>query len=303
MNKRWNNSAAVVVYAGNGSNGLLPCKIFVPALLYPPPPPTPLKPQMKVDFVWMWIPHMGNARNLRYSRAPLRGARRGRAGISFSTWACASRRQAPRRRLPSPCRRKKALSTPCQLNCWPLLPTFLGGLGTQPNKGRTSPWQMPAGQGGAANISWSASAWRRWCCCVQGFQNSTSLLPSCGKSLFWMCMALVTSINIAGCACKCGVGALVHHRKFDRSHSDAAVLCAAALVFPSLGQDLRNNQTNAGYPEGFGMVERSSLSFCCRELICDSEVRASRACPSKPPDKNQSITCKSLRFDLRLSAE
>ena len=103
----------------------------------------------------------------------------------------------PRRRLPSPCRRKKALSTRCQLICWPLLPTFLGGLGTQPNKGRTSPWQMPAGQAGAANISWSASAGRRWCCCVhvQGFQNSTSLLPSCGKSLFWMCMAHVTSIK------------------------------------------------------------------------------------------------------------
>ena len=80
-------------------------------------------------------------------------------------------------------------------------------------------------------------------------------------------MALVTSINMAGCACKFGVGSLVHHRKFDRSHSDAAVLCAAALVFPSLGQDLRNSQTNAGYPEGFGMVERSSLSFCCRELL------------------------------------
>ena len=77
-------------------------------------------------------------------------------------------------------------------------------------------------------------------------------------------VALVTSINMAGCACKCGFGSLrlVHRRKFDRSHSDAAVLCAAALVFPSLGQDLRNNQTNAGYPEGFGMVERSSLSFC-----------------------------------------
>ena len=108
-----------------------------------------------------------------------------------------------------------------------------------------------------------------------------------------MCMALVTSINMAGCACKCGVGSLVHRRKFDRSRSDAAVLCSAELVFPSLRQDLRNNQTNAGYPEGFGMVERSSLSFCCRELICDSEVRPSRACPSKPPDKNQSITCKS----------
>ena len=49
-----------------------------------------------------------------------------------------------------------------------------------------------------------------------------------------MCMALVTSINMAGCACKCGVGSLVHRRKFDRSHSDVAVLCAAALVFPSL---------------------------------------------------------------------
>ena len=66
----------------------------------------------------------------------------------------------PCRRLPSPCRGKKALSTRCQLIFWPLLPTFLGGLGTQPNKGRTSPWQMPAGQAGAANISWSASGGR-----------------------------------------------------------------------------------------------------------------------------------------------
>ena len=107
-------------------------------------------------------------------------------------------------------------------------------------------------------------------------------------------MALVTSINMAGCACKCGVGSLVHRRKFDRSHSDAAVLCAAALVFPSLGQDLRNNQTNAGYPEGFGMVERSSLSFCCREFICDSEVRASRACPSKPPDNQLHVNPRDL---------
>ena len=60
---------------------------------------------------------------------------------------------------------------------------------------------------------------------------------------------LVTSINMAGGACKCGVGSLVHRRKFDRSRSDAAVLCA---VFPSVRQDLRNNQTKAGYPEGFG---------------------------------------------------
>ena len=33
----------------------------------------------------------------------------------------------------------------------------------------------------------------------------------------------------------------------------------------------------------------SSLSFCCRELICDSEVRASRACPSKPPTRTNQL--------------
>ena len=53
---------------------------------------------------------------------------------------------------------------------------------------------------------------------------------------------------MAGGACKCGVDSVVR-RKFDRSHSDAAVLCTGV---PSVGQDLRNNQTKAGYPKGFG---------------------------------------------------
>ena len=48
-----------------------------------PRPPTPLKPQMKVDFVWMWVPHMGNARNLRYSRAPLRAPGAAATGFHF----------------------------------------------------------------------------------------------------------------------------------------------------------------------------------------------------------------------------
>ena len=43
-------------------------------------------------------------------------------------------------------------------------------------------------------------------------------------------VALVTLINMAGDACKCGVGSLVHRRKFDRSHSDGAVLCAGTGV-------------------------------------------------------------------------
>ena len=38
------------------------------------------------------------------------------------------------RRFSSPCRRKKALSTRCQLICWPLLPTFLGGLAWDPTE-------------------------------------------------------------------------------------------------------------------------------------------------------------------------
>ena len=196
------------------------------------PARTPLIPQMKVDFVWMWIPHMGNARNLRYSRAPLRGARRGHAGISFSTWACANRRQAPS---------SFAFTMPEEEGTFDSVSAHLlataanifrwAGDPTAPNKGRTSPWQMPAGQPGAANISWSASAGRRWCCCIQGFQNSTSLLPSCGKSLFWMCTKRRTChLDKHGRRCmyynKCGVDSLVHRRKFDRSHSDAAVLCA-----------------------------------------------------------------------------
>ena len=38
---------------------------------------------------------------------------------------------------------------------------FWVGWGPNQNRGRTSPWQMPAGQAGAANIYWSASAGRR----------------------------------------------------------------------------------------------------------------------------------------------
>ena len=253
----------------------------------PPPPPTPLKPQMKVDFVRMWIPHMGNARNLRYSRPPPpRGARRGRAGISFSTWACAcaSQTQAPSSFAHAGGRRRFRLGVSssvghCCQHFWVGWgPNQIkGGLRRGKRQRDKQALQMFLGRlqlDDADVVVYKGSKTPRPCC------------RSCGKSLFWMCMALVTSINMAGCACKCGVGSLVHlhHRKFDRSHSDAAVLCAAALVFPSLGQDLRNNQTNAGYPEGFGMVERSQpfvlLSWTYLRLWT---VRASRVCPSKPP--------------------
>ena len=79
---------------------------------------------------------MGNARKLRHSRVPLRGAGAAAPGFHFQL-EHARVEGKPRRRLPSPCQRKKALSTRGQLICWPLLPTFLGGLVSQPNKGRT----------------------------------------------------------------------------------------------------------------------------------------------------------------------
>ena len=95
-------------------------------------------------------------------------------------------------------------------------------------------------------------------------------------------VTLVTSINMAGVACKCGVGSLVHHRDFDRSHSDAAVLCAGVL---SVRQDLRNNQTKAGYPEGFGRAFQPFVlllwTYLRRGSTCNSPLskQASRQEP------------------------
>ena len=122
------------------------------------PPPNTINTANEGRFRLNVDPHMGSARNLRKFGAHARPfSAPGAAALGFHFQLEHARVEGkPRRRLPSPCRRKKALSTRSQLICWPLLPTFLGGLGTQPNEGRTSPWQMSAGQAGAANISWSA---------------------------------------------------------------------------------------------------------------------------------------------------
>ena len=75
--------------------------------------------------------------------------------------------------------------------------------------------------------------------------------------------------------------------------------CSVRWCFLQFGKTYAATKRKLGIPKN--LVDLSVLSFCCRELICDSQVRASRACPGRPPDNNQSITCKSLRFDLRLS--
>ena len=66
-------------------------------------------------------------------------------------------------------------------------------------------------------------------------------------------VALVTSINMAGGACQCGVGSLVHRREFDRSHSDAAVMCAGvSFSCKKLGKTYATTKRKLGCPEGFG---------------------------------------------------
>ena len=69
--------------------------------------------------------------------------------------------------------------------------------------------------------------------------------------------------------------------------------------FLQLGKTYATTKRKLGIPKD--LVEHPSLSFCCRELICDSEVRASRAFPSKPPDKNHSITYKILEIRSQAS--
>ena len=47
--------------------------------------------------------------------------------------------------------------------------------------------------------------------------------------------------------------------------------------FLQLGKTYATTKRRLGIPKY--LVEHASLSFCCRELICNSEVRASRSCP------------------------
>ena len=71
---------------------------------------------------------MGSARNLRKLGAHARPF-----ALAFHFQLEHARVEGkPRRRLPSPCRRKKALSTRSQLICWPLLQHFWVGWG--PNR-------------------------------------------------------------------------------------------------------------------------------------------------------------------------
>ena len=171
---------------------------------------------------------MGNARNLQYSRAPLRGARRGRTGISFFNLSV---------------RESKASHVVVCLH-------HAGGrrhfrLGVSSSVGHSYQhfwvgWGPNRIKGGLrrGKCQWDKQALQIFLGRLQlddadvvVYKGSKTPRPCC-RAVERACfgcarsVALVTSKNMAGGACNCGVGSLVHRRKFDRSHSDAAVLCA-----------------------------------------------------------------------------
>ena len=253
----------------------------------PPPPPTPLIPQMKVDFVWMWIPPMGNARNLRSTVTHARPSTAPGAaapGFHFQLEALSMReskesevvclRHAGRRsyfRLSV----SSSVGQCCQHFWVGWGPNWIkGGLGRGKCQQDKQAVQIFLGRlqlDDADVVVYKGSKTPRLCC-----RAVERACFGCARSV-----ALVTSIIMAGGACKCGLGSLVHRRKFDRSHSDAAVLCAGVSF--SWARPTQQPKRKLGIPKD--LVERSSLSFCCRELICDSEVRASRLVPASLPTR------------------
>ena len=174
---------------------------------------------------------MGNARNLRYSRAPLRGARRGRAGISFFNLSMRESKARPvvvclhhvhhaggRRQFRLGV--SSSVGHCCQHFGEGWGPNRIkGGLRRGKCQRDKQALQIFLGRlqlDDADVVVYKGSKTPRPCC-----RAVERACFGCARSV-----ALVTSINMAGGACKCGVGSLVHRRKFDRSHSDGAVLCA-----------------------------------------------------------------------------
>ena len=94
----------------------------------PPPPPTPLIPQMKVDFVECEFP-IGNARPSAVPGAVSRQM------ISFQLALSMREVKSSPSSFAVTTLEEEGTLTRCQLICWPLLATFLGGLG--PNRRRS----------------------------------------------------------------------------------------------------------------------------------------------------------------------
>ena len=115
------------------------------------------------------------------------------------------------------------------------------------DKGQTSPWQMPVRQVGCKYFLGGFS-WTTMMLLCTRVRNSTSLLPSCGKILFWLCTKCRTChLDKKWQEVRVSVG-LVQLCIVVSPIGVTATRLFCALVFPSVGQDLRNNKTKAGYP-------------------------------------------------------
>ena len=103
-----------------------------------------------------------------------------------------------------------------------------------------------------------------------------------------MCMALVTSINMAGGACKCGVGSLVHRRKFDRSHSDVPFCALQRWCFLHLGKTYATTKRMLGMPKDLAWLERSAFRFAVVNLSATRKyVQVALVQASLPTRTNQ----------------
>ena len=140
-------------------------------------------------------PHRGNARNLRYSRAPLCcGARRGRArGDFIFNLSMRMRESKASRGLVVVCLHhaggRRHFRPDVSSSVGHCCQHFWVGWGSNRIKGGLHRGNCQRDKQALQIFLGRLQLDDRdgWCCCVQGFQNSTSLLPSCGKSLFWTC--------------------------------------------------------------------------------------------------------------------
>ena len=195
----------------------------------PPPPPNTINTTNEGRFrLNVDSPHGERAQSAG-SRAPLQVARRSRAGISFSTSMRKSKSKA------SPvvvCLHhaggKRHFRVGVSSSVGPCCQQFWVGWGPNRVKGGLRRGKCQSDKQAlqiflgrlqlddADVVVYKGSKTPRPCC-----RAVERACFGCARSV-----ALVTSINRARGACKCGVGSLLHPRMFGWSHSDAAVLCA-----------------------------------------------------------------------------
>ena len=201
---------------------------FLPS---PPPPPNTINTanegrfRLNVDFPW---PYGERAQSTVLTRAPPRRPARPRWDFIFNLSMRESKASSVVICLHHAGGRRHFRLGVCQLICWHCCQHFWVGWGPNRIKGGLRRGKC---QRDKQALQIFLGRLQLDDADVVVYKGSRTPRPCC-RAVERACFGcarivpLVTSINMAGGACKCGVGSLVHRREFDRSHSDAAVLCA-----------------------------------------------------------------------------